>query len=177
MCRMRVFTQLVADADRNQTNLLITNDWKLWMIDFTRAFRRKKEIASLDVTRCDRQLLARMQALTRPMIEGEDEALAHRRRDRRAAGASRRHSSREDQPAGRGARRGAGALLGQSLGDDGSVGTVLGSIGRGVSPVRRGLSPAPDFARSRWRMSLARGAHTEAHTGPGSTANAFRLSS
>jgi hypothetical protein len=69
MCRMRVFTQLVADADRNQTNLLITNDWKLWMIDFTRAFRLKKEIAALDVTRCDRQVLARMQTLTRPMLD------------------------------------------------------------------------------------------------------------
>lgn len=88
MCRMRVFTQLVADADRNQTNLLITNDWKLWMIDFTRAFRLKKEIGALDVTRCDRQLLARMQALTRPMIEektkhllsgGEIDALLARR--------------------------------------------------------------------------------------------------
>jgi len=88
MCRMRVFTQLVADADRNQTNLLITNEWKLWMIDFTRAFRLKKEIAPLDVTRCDRQLLARMQTLTRPMIEqktkrlltgGEIDALLARR--------------------------------------------------------------------------------------------------
>ncbi len=88
MCRMRVFTQLVADADRNQTNLLITSDWKLWMIDFTRAFRLKKEIGSLDVTRCDRQLLARMQTLTRPMIEektkhllsgGEIDALLARR--------------------------------------------------------------------------------------------------
>ena len=88
MCRMRVFTQLVADADRNQTNLLITNDWKLWMIDFTRAFRLKKEIGALDVTRCDRQLLARMQTLTRPMLEektrhllsgGEIDALLARR--------------------------------------------------------------------------------------------------
>ena len=88
MCRMRVFTQLVADADRNQTNLLITNDWKLWMIDFTRAFRLKKEIGPLDVTRCDRQLLARMQTLTRPMLEektqhllsgGEIDALLARR--------------------------------------------------------------------------------------------------
>ena len=89
LCRMRVFTQLVADADRNQTNLLITNDWKLWMIDFTRAFRLRKEIASpLDVTRCDRRLLAGMQTLTRPMIEektqhlltgGEIDALLARR--------------------------------------------------------------------------------------------------
>ena len=89
MCRMRVFTQLVADADRNQTNLLITHDWKLWMIDFTRAFRTKREIATpLDVTRCDRQMLGRMRTLTRPMIEektkhllsgGEIDALLARR--------------------------------------------------------------------------------------------------
>lgn len=35
----RVFSALVANADFNPTNLLITDDWKLWMIDFTRAFR------------------------------------------------------------------------------------------------------------------------------------------
>jgi hypothetical protein len=38
MYRMRVFTQLVADTDRNVGNVLIGTDWKLWMIDFTRAF-------------------------------------------------------------------------------------------------------------------------------------------
>ena len=40
MHRMRVFTALVADTDRNLGNVLISADWKLWMIDFTRAFRR-----------------------------------------------------------------------------------------------------------------------------------------
>ena len=39
MHRMRVFAALVGDSDRNLGNVLITNDWKLWMIDFTRAFR------------------------------------------------------------------------------------------------------------------------------------------
>ena len=58
MFRMRLFTQLVADEDRNTGNVLITSDWKLWMIDFTRAFRRSKQlIAPGDVTRSDRQLL------------------------------------------------------------------------------------------------------------------------
>ena len=37
--RMRVFTQLAYDTDRNQGNNLITRDWRLVMVDFTRAFR------------------------------------------------------------------------------------------------------------------------------------------
>ena len=69
MFRMRVFTQLVADTDRNLTNLLITNDWKLWMIDFTRAFRPQRTLTTPgDVTRCDRELLARLQSLNRDEI-------------------------------------------------------------------------------------------------------------
>ena len=39
MHKMRVFAALVGDSDRNLGNVLITEDWKLWMIDFTRAFR------------------------------------------------------------------------------------------------------------------------------------------
>ena len=37
--RMRVFSELVYDTDRNTGNQLITEDWRLWMVDFTRAFR------------------------------------------------------------------------------------------------------------------------------------------
>ena len=36
---VRVFDQLIYNTDRNQGNLLITPDWRLWMIDHTRAFR------------------------------------------------------------------------------------------------------------------------------------------
>ncbi len=36
----RVFTALVEDTDRNLGNQLVTADFHLWMIDFTRAFRR-----------------------------------------------------------------------------------------------------------------------------------------
>ena len=32
---MRVFRELVQDTDRNQTNMLITEDWKVWMVDFS----------------------------------------------------------------------------------------------------------------------------------------------
>jgi hypothetical protein len=36
----RVFTEIVYNTDPNLGNLLITNDWKLRMFDFSRAFRR-----------------------------------------------------------------------------------------------------------------------------------------
>ena len=72
MYRMRVFTQLVADTDRNTGNVLITSEWKLWMIDFTRAFRHTHTlIAPKDVTRCDRALLDRLKALTRDQVAAE----------------------------------------------------------------------------------------------------------
>lgn len=67
--RMRLFTQLTADTDRNLGNLIITSDWKLWMIDFTRAFRRMPTPpAPAVVTRCDRHLLEKLRALTREQV-------------------------------------------------------------------------------------------------------------
>ena len=35
----RLFDQLIANIDRNLGNLLISNDWTIWAIDHTRAFR------------------------------------------------------------------------------------------------------------------------------------------
>lgn len=65
MFRMRVFAQLVYDTDRNLGNVLITEDWKLWMVDFTRGFRLYKQIRSPgDLQRCDRKLLDNLRALT-----------------------------------------------------------------------------------------------------------------
>ena len=37
--RMVVFAELIYDTDRNEGNILYTKDWRVWMIDFTRAFR------------------------------------------------------------------------------------------------------------------------------------------
>jgi hypothetical protein len=39
MYKIRVFDQLVYDTDPNLTNVLISEDWKIWRIDFSRAFR------------------------------------------------------------------------------------------------------------------------------------------
>ena len=64
MHRMRVFAALVGDSDRNLGNVLITNDWKLWMIDFTRAFRLWPDLKyPADLGHVDRTLLARLREL------------------------------------------------------------------------------------------------------------------
>jgi hypothetical protein len=79
MYRMRVFAQLVADTDRNLGNVLIDRDWKLWMIDFTRAFRRTRTLlAPGDLQRCDRQLLARLRELTPQRVEAQTASLIGR---------------------------------------------------------------------------------------------------
>ena len=62
---VRVFDQLIDNTDRNQGNLLIDADWKLWMIDHSRAFRvttvlRKPEV----LRRVSTQMLEGMRGLT-----------------------------------------------------------------------------------------------------------------
>jgi hypothetical protein len=62
---MRVFDELIQNIDRNQGNVLWTNDWKMWLIDHTRAFRLGEELLKPDLlTRCERGLLERMRGLT-----------------------------------------------------------------------------------------------------------------
>jgi hypothetical protein len=52
------------EAPLNQTNTLITKDWRVWMIEFTRACRRAKTLQYLEeVGGVDRTLLlARLRA-------------------------------------------------------------------------------------------------------------------
>ena len=70
MYRMRVFTALVRDTDRNLTNVLITPEWKLYMIDFTRGFRLQPELMHLtDLAKMDRTLWTKLQALERSAVK------------------------------------------------------------------------------------------------------------
>ena len=65
MYRMRVFASLARDTDRNVGNVLITPDWKVMMIDFTRAFRLQTElIYAQDLGKIDRSLLAKLEELS-----------------------------------------------------------------------------------------------------------------
>lgn len=64
MHKIWVFDQLVSDADPNLTNLLIGENWQIWRVDFSRAFRLNKEPKDYkELVRCDRQLLQRLKAL------------------------------------------------------------------------------------------------------------------
>jgi hypothetical protein len=64
MYRVRVLDQLVYDNDPNLTNVLIGENWKIWRIDFTRAFRLSKDLRDpKDVEHCDRQLFEKLKAL------------------------------------------------------------------------------------------------------------------
>jgi hypothetical protein len=64
MYKVRVLDQLVYDNDPNLTNVLIGEDWKIWRIDFTRAFRLSKDLRNpKDLVRCDRQLFEKLKTL------------------------------------------------------------------------------------------------------------------
>jgi hypothetical protein len=86
---MHIWDELIQNRDRNQGNILWTNDWTMWLIDHTRAFRLGKELLKpADITRCDRRLLSRLKGLTDESIEkavgdslmkGEREAVLERR--------------------------------------------------------------------------------------------------
>lgn len=61
---VRVFDQLIYNTDRNQGNLLITPEWKLWMIDHTRAFRTAKTLMKVEpLRRIDQNLLTGLRNL------------------------------------------------------------------------------------------------------------------
>jgi hypothetical protein len=70
MYAVRVFHELIYDTDPNLTNLLITKDWQLWIIDCSRAFRMMKELRnSKNLTQCDRKLLARIRGLDKNTLK------------------------------------------------------------------------------------------------------------
>ena len=64
MYKIRVLDQLVSDSDPNLTNVLIGEDWRIWRVDFTRAFRLQGNVKSPeDLVRCDRHLLEKLKVL------------------------------------------------------------------------------------------------------------------
>jgi hypothetical protein len=68
MYKKWIFGELVYDTDPNQTNVLISEDWHIWMIDYTRAFRLYKDLrAPVNITKskCARQLLEKLRKLER----------------------------------------------------------------------------------------------------------------
>jgi len=94
MYKVRVLTQLFYDVDANLTNVLITKDWKIWRIDFTRAFRLQHDLKNAkDLVQCDRQVLAKLRQLsydqvfdaTKPYLTKEEVKAVIARRDKMVA--------------------------------------------------------------------------------------------
>jgi hypothetical protein len=68
---LRVFDELIQNRDRNAGNLLWTSDWKMWMIDHTRAFRLGKDLLKPEqLERIDRTLFEKMRELTASDLAG-----------------------------------------------------------------------------------------------------------
>lgn len=60
----RLFDQLIANADRNLTNLLIDRHWTIWIIDHSRAFRTNPAPAvPANLSKVERGLLERLRQL------------------------------------------------------------------------------------------------------------------
>jgi hypothetical protein len=63
VCRQRVFDNLIANIDRNAGNLLVDREWNLVLIDHSRAFAQDRMPFEKEMTRIDRELLARLKTL------------------------------------------------------------------------------------------------------------------
>jgi len=67
---IRDFDQLIYNEDRNQGNLLIDRDWRVWAIDHTRAFRDIPTLRDPSILRrISEKLLNAMQGLNEPSLE------------------------------------------------------------------------------------------------------------
>jgi hypothetical protein len=80
MQAVRVFDELIANAYRNigpafyastvWDNLLITGEWRIWLIDHTRTFRTTRQLEYPEsLTQCDRRVLARLRELNDKVLK------------------------------------------------------------------------------------------------------------
>jgi len=66
---MHVFDALIENTDRTLENVLIGPDWKVWMIDHTRAFRRSPELKSPEALgHCERRLWEKLRTLDEAVV-------------------------------------------------------------------------------------------------------------
>jgi hypothetical protein len=70
MYNVRVFNELVFNTDANLGNILITNDWQIIPVDFTRAFRTMKALRGpKNLVKIDRRVYEGLRALTIEALE------------------------------------------------------------------------------------------------------------
>lgn len=67
---MRIFDNLIYNEDRNTGNILFTEDWKMVLIDHTRAFRITDELLNPESIRyCERRLYEKLKSLDPAVLE------------------------------------------------------------------------------------------------------------
>lgn len=67
VARMKMFDNFICNKDRNAGNLLVDDDWNLFLIDHSRAFITDKDLA-VKMEHIDRELWDRIQALDEPAL-------------------------------------------------------------------------------------------------------------
>jgi len=74
--QMHIFQELIWNSDLNQGNILITDDWRIWIIDFTRAFRGYRKLQHPDrLRRIGRQLYDALARLDEETLRKEMKGL------------------------------------------------------------------------------------------------------
>jgi hypothetical protein len=74
MHQARIFNELVYNTDANLGNLLITSDWRLWLVDFSRAFRMQKDLRApenLKNCKLDRRVYDGLRSLDQQTLQAK----------------------------------------------------------------------------------------------------------
>ncbi len=80
MQTVRVFDEFIANAYRNVSpafylatmwdNLLITKQWRIWLVDHTRAFGTSRQLENPEsLVQCDRAMLSKLREVTREVMK------------------------------------------------------------------------------------------------------------
>lgn len=69
VARMKMFDNFICNKDRNAGNLMVDDDWNLFLIDHSRAFITDKDLA-VKMEHIDPELWNRIQALDEPTLTG-----------------------------------------------------------------------------------------------------------
>jgi len=71
---MLIWDELIYNDDRNKGNVLIDQDWNVWLIDHTRAFRVYSEIREANtekIKHCEKLLWEKLKALDKEAVKAE----------------------------------------------------------------------------------------------------------
>ena len=91
MQSLRIWDNLIFNADRNTGNFLIDPNWGVWFVDHTRAFQTRRDLRNLEsITFCERLMWERLRTLTddeivtrlAPYLDGREIGALLKRRER-----------------------------------------------------------------------------------------------